>query len=460
MFGNRLKASSDAAPRASRRGGRAWNESSAAQPNRAVRALRRHPVIYGMLVLMTVSYLAGMATGFDLSFRLVYLLAALLIITYALAKLGASQITAEVERPLGPFSVGDTFRETIVVRNKGSTPKAWVEVEDKTNVPGMVIRQVGSLGMMVPFNRIEASSALTRRGEYEIGPLIVRASDPFNLFPQEIEFEGVDKILVYPRVVRVPNFASPALYLVGDGSRRQRANVISTDVSSVREYTAGDSVSRIHWPSTARVNQLMVKQFDQGSESHVWVVFDQHRDAQAGDAPESTDEYGATVAASVIDRYGRSMLPIGYSAYGSESMMMIPDRSGYQVETIMRHIASSRPEGATPLMEILAEIDRELSQTSSLVVITASGRGEWTGALAGLQRRGVRVNVVLMDRGSFGGESNADALRELVNGGVHTFPLQAGASIPDSLVAPAGVGAGVIAPSSGHAAAVRAESAL
>ena len=186
----------------------------------------------------------------------------------------------------------------------------------------MAIRQIGSLGLAVPFSRVEASGTLMQRGEYEIGPLVVRASDPLNLFPQEVEFEGVDKVLVYPRVVRVPDFASPAIYLTGDGSRRQRANIISTDVSSVREYTAGDSVSRIHWLSTARVNQLMVKQFDRGSASHVWVLFDQHRDSQAGESPETTDEYGATVAASVVDRYGRSMLPIGYSAHGSEALVI------------------------------------------------------------------------------------------------------------------------------------------
>ena len=427
---------------------------------RVVRALRRHPVLYGIAALAAISVMAGMATGFDLAFRLVYLLAAIVIITYGLAKLGARQISAEVQRPLGPFAVGDTYRESVTVRNHGRTPKAWVEVEDKTNIPGMAIRQVGSLGMVVPFNRVEVSGILNQRGEYEIGPLVVRASDPLNLFPQEVEFEGVDKILVYPRVVAVPDFASPAIYLTGDGSRRQRANVISTDVSSVREYTAGDSVSRIHWLSTARVNQLMVKQFDRGSASHVWVLFDQHRDSQAGDSPESTDEYAATVAASVVDRYGRSMLPIGYSAYGSDSLVMIPDRSNYQMETIMRHIASSRPTGSTPMIDLLAEMDRELSQTSSLVVITAADTGGWVDALGGLQRRGIRVNTVLLDRASFGGEPNDQALLDLVNGGVRTFHLQQGASIPDSLSVPVGAAAGITRPSPGHDVAVTMEAAL
>ena len=82
---------------------------------RVVRALRRHPVLYGIAALAAISVMAGMATGFDLAFRLVYLLAAIVIITYGLAKLGARQISAEVQRPLGPFAVGDTYRESVTV---------------------------------------------------------------------------------------------------------------------------------------------------------------------------------------------------------------------------------------------------------------------------------------------------------------------------------------------------------
>ena len=37
--------------------------------------------------------------------------------------------------PTGPFAVGDTYRETVTVRNHGRTPKAWVEVEDKDEHP-------------------------------------------------------------------------------------------------------------------------------------------------------------------------------------------------------------------------------------------------------------------------------------------------------------------------------------
>jgi uncharacterized protein (DUF58 family) len=268
--------------------------------------------------------------------------------------------------------------------------------------------------------------------------LIVRAGDPFSLFPREVEFKGADKVLVYPRIVNVPDFASPAIHQVGDSSRQLRANVLSTDVSTVREYSAGDAVSRIHWPSTARIGTLMVKQFDRGAASHVWVIFDQHSKSQAGESPESTDEYGATVAASVVDRYSKKLLPVGYAAHGSSSLVALPDRSLHHREAIMRHIAASRPGGDTQLLDILAELEREFSLSSSLIVISAAGDGEWTGALGGLQRRGVRVTVVTLDRASFGGPSNEEAVASLLVSGVTTFRIRRGDSIADALAAPVG----------------------
>ncbi len=397
--------------------------------------------MYGILAIMVIQFMSGMATGFDLAFRLNYVLGILLIGSWVWSKAGADQITARVNRPSGPFSVGDSITEEIFVENRGRTPKAWVEVEDKTDIPGLTIRQVASLGIMVSFSKVRASGTLTRRGQYTLGPLVVRASDPFGLFPREVEFEGANSILVYPRIVPVPDFAAPTAHEVGDNSRRMRANILSTDVASVREYRDGDSIGRIHWLSTARTGRLMVKQFDRGSSSHVWVIFDQNAKSQAGEAPDSTDECGATIAASVIDRYGRALLPVGYSAHGSIPMVAPPDRSLHQRESIMQNIAASLPTGQTPLLNILADLERELSQSSSLVVITAAGDGDWVGALAGLQRRGVRISTVLMDRESFGGESNDPALQSLMQGGVRTFRVRHGESISDALTSPVG-GAG------------------
>ena len=327
-------------------------------------------MLLGIIVIIGAMLLNSVATGFDLAMRLAYLLLILVVISWVWSRVGAINMKASVNRPTGPFSVGDSLSERIVIQNSNGAPKAWVEVEDKTTLPEVQFREVTSFGLMVTFKRVNMEATLTQRGEYDLGPLVIRASDPFNLFPRDIAFEGIDKVLVYPRVLPIPDIAVSRVLLADGNSRRQRMNVLSTDVASVREYADGDPIGRIHWLTTARTGELMVKQFDQGSAGEMWVIFDQHQDAQAGAGKDSTDEYGATIAASIIDKYTRAFTDVGYVAHGSNSLIATPDHTASHRENILRHIAASKPSGNVPMMDTLAVLDRELFVSSTVVVIT------------------------------------------------------------------------------------------
>ncbi len=400
---------------------------------RLLDALLRHRMLIGILFVICAKLVNTVATGFDLSMRLAYLLMILIIISWVWSRVGAANMKASVNRPTGPFSVGDTLSERIVIQNSNGAPKAWVEVEDKTTLPDVEFREVTNFGLMVTFKRVEMEAQLTQRGEYDLGPLVIRASDPFNLFPRDIEFEGVDKVLVYPRVIPIPNLAASRVLLADGHSRRQRMNVLSTDVASVREYADGDPIGRIHWLTTARTGDLMVKQFDQGSAGEMWVIFDQHIDAQAGSGKESTDEYGATIAASVIDKYTRTFTEVGYLAYGSNSLIAMPEHTASHRENILRHIAASKPVGNVPIMDALAVLDRELFVSSTIVVITAADEGDWIDALGTLRRRGVQVICIILDRESFGGEPNDSVIPRLSMSGITTYRIYKGDDITDAL---------------------------
>lgn len=402
-------------------------------PRRFLQTVTRHRVLFGIIVLIGVMLLNSVSTGFDLAMRLAYLLVILIVISWVWSRVGSINMRASVNRPTGPFSVGDTLSERIVIQNPKGAPKSWVEVEDNTTLPDVAFQEVTSFGLMVTFKRVDMEARLTQRGEYDLGPLVIRASDPFNLFPRDIEFEGIDKVLVYPQVLPLPDLASSRILLSDGHSRRQRMNVLSTDVASVRQYADGDPIGRIHWLTTARTGELMVKQFDQGSAGEMWVLFDQHADAQAGSGKESTDEYGATIAASVIDKYTRTFTEVGYVAYGSSSMIATPEHTASHRENIMRHIASSRPTGNVDIIQALAALDRDLFVSSTLVVVTAANDGAWIDALGTLQRRGVQVICIVLDRASFGGEANQSVIPRLSMAGVATYRVYRGDDIADAL---------------------------
>lgn len=385
---------------------------------------------------MLVSFIGGVATGFDLLVRLNYVLVLLLVVSWVWSKFGTAQLTASVSRPTGPFAVGDLLRERISIRNRSRASKAWVEIEDITDLPGASFRDVVSLGLMVSYRNVDLEATLNQRGEYSLGPLVIRASDPFGLFPREVEYAGAEKILVYPRIVNVPNFAAAHYQIVGENLRRQRSNVLSTDVASVREYQHGDPMGRIHWLTTARTGDLMVKQFDEGSSGEMWVAFDQHVDSQSGEGLASTDEYAATIVASTVERYVKRGMPVGYVGHGSRALVASPDTTTWHRDRVLRHIAGSRPTGSVPMLEVLASLDGELYVGSTLVVVTGASQGDWCAALGALQRRGVKVICVVLDAASFGGAQNEDALESLAGYGVVAYRVQEGSDISDALSAP------------------------
>jgi uncharacterized protein (DUF58 family) len=392
---------------------------------------------YLVFALAIIIYASGMATGFDMAYKLATSLLIVIAISFVWSWWSTDRTFAKVERPATEASVGETITDTVTIETKGAPPTAWVEVEDETDIPGASIAEVVSMTGIMAQRKFSMKLQLKQRGEFSIGPLVIRTSDPFDLFPKITRFQGKQDLLVFPQVVDVPDFATPSALLAGDTSRRRRAYVLSPEVSSIRDYAPGDSISRIHWPSTARSGKLMVKTFDQGSANELWVVMDQHADIQLGEGVDSTDECSATVAASAVHKYLGLQLPVGFKSSGSETVSFLPERGNGQRTQVFRHIARSKPTGQTPILGLLAEIEREVGRGSSVVAITSSPDGDWVDALGAFQRRGVQTVVVTMDRSTWApGEPSASPRSRLLALGIRTYIIRKGASISAALAEP------------------------
>ena len=407
--------------------------------------LRGHRRAGALVLVIILTFMSGMGTGFSLSFRLGYVLIIMLAVAFLWSRMGFARLEASVRRPNRPMRVGEQLSEMVEIANHGGLPNPWIEIEEMTDIPGVRAGRIVDMPGVIVHRRFEVKAPLLQRGEFTLGPLVVRSADPFGLFPNSREFQGAERLLVYPRAVPIPDFAMAHLNLSGDAGDRRRTHLVSPHVSSIRDYVAGDSMSRIHWPSTARQSRLMVKLFDQGEAGEVWIVFDQHASTVAGRDAESADEYGATIAVSAVEKYLGMQLPAGYVSYGSHPMMSPPVRGGGQLESITRNIATGRPEGDVPLVDVLTDLDPEIGTNTALVVITAARSREWVEALQGFARRGVNVTVALLDRESFldgdqrtgtDEDSNMNVLAELVTAGIRTYSVKQGVPLANALTEP------------------------
>lgn len=385
---------------------------------------RRTLTIFVLLLL--VSAFVAIATGYWLLFRVAYVLGFGILVALLIAWLNTRRLRVTVTRKTMRGQVGQDAEELIEVENRSFLPKLWIEVDDPATLPGhdarrvLVIQGKGRRSWYV-------ETPLVRRGMYEWGPISVVASDPFGLFRLERRFGWQQQILVYPQVVDLPHFQTPPATLPGEGRFRRRTHYITPNAAGVRDYAPGDPLSRIHWRSTARTGNLMVKTFELDPSSDIWVILDMERRVQAGRGDESTEEYGVRVAASVARHYISANRSVGLMSFGDDLEVIEPERGQQQLTRILESLAVVKGVGDAPLGNILMEEQRRFGRHTTLVVVTSAAEDSWLTAIQSLAQRGVRVAVVLVDGSSFGGRHSPLLLYgELTASNILTYVVRRG----------------------------------
>ena len=137
------------------------------------------------------------------------------------------------------------------------------------------------------------------RGRYRVGPLSVRLTDPFGLCELTRSFAGTDDLVVTPTVSRLPAVRLGGAWAGGGDASARSVAASGTDDAATREYRHGDDLRKVHWRSTARVGELMVRREEQPFQSRATVLLDGRRRAHRGDGPGSSYEYAVSAAASI-----------------------------------------------------------------------------------------------------------------------------------------------------------------
>lgn len=395
-----------------------------------------------LLAIVTAAALVGFGTGFWLLFRLAYVVALAIPVTWALSWYNLRNLEVWADRRTDRAQVGQEAVEEIYVRNNGIFPKLWLEVEDPSDLPGHRSRRV----VVIPPKRSRSwlvETPLLRRGLYNWGPVRVTSTDPFGIFRRREDFGWEQQILVYPPVVDLPHFQAPPANLPGEGRFRRRTHYVTPNASGIREYAPGDALSRIHWKSTARRGELMVKTFELDPASDIWVVLDLERRVAEGTGDESTEEYGVRIAASLCRHYLTNNRSVGLMSFGHDLQIIEPERGPNQMTRILESLATVRAVGDGPLGNLLLEEQRRFGRHTTLIIVTSSTDEQWIMALLSMTQRGVRACVVLLDPISFDGtRSPLMTFGELTSVDVLTYVVRKGDDLTLAL-SPTAAGAGV-----------------
>jgi uncharacterized protein (DUF58 family) len=377
-----------------------------------------------LVVVLLMSATIAISTGFWLTWRITYLALLVIPAAYVWSRLNLAGLEVSADRSEDRLQEGAQFDERITVRNRHWLAKIWLEVRDPSDMPGHEARRV----ITVPAKgerSFRARSTVRRRGLYAVGPVEVTTGDPFGLFRHSRRFGRAHNVLVYPRAVELPNFYIPPANLPGEGRFRRRTHYVTPNASGVRPYEFGDSFNRIHWASTARTGELMVKIYELDPASDIWIILDLHRPVHLGEGDDSTEEYAVSIAASVARYFLTANRTVGFMSYGRSFDVLEPERGVSQYTRILESLAMARAWGDAPLAGLLSNEGRRFGRHTTVVVITPSTDESWVGALAMLQSRGVKAAAIVLEPSTFGAaDSSLGVYASLAASDVYTYTVK------------------------------------
>lgn len=399
---------------------------------------QRRTAVFGLALL---AFIGGLVTGRGIFYNLAYLLGLLLIISFLWAWVSITGVHLSRATRVRRTQVGRPLDERFTVHNTTIVPKLWLEVRDHSNVPAHQTSHVVNNLRPKQTYTWRIATVCRERGRYRLGPITLRTSDPFGLFTMERHLPATSNVVIYPLTYDIHQFALPVGILPGGDSLRRRTHYVTTNASGVRDYAPGDSFSRIHWPSTARRDRMIVKEFELDPLADIWIVPDMAvfghvaasqamRDKQGRQSeslpewmkgeqfslPETTEEYTVTAAASIAQYFLRHDRAVGMLAYGQSNELVQPDRGERQLTRILETLAVLRAEGQLPVDDMLHAESHLFPRGTTVIVVTPTNQESWGSSARHLARRGLRVVTILIDPESFGARQSNAGLATMLHG--------------------------------------------
>lgn len=393
----------------------------------------------GILVLLLVVAFYAVGTGFEFFYRFLYVLLLLLGAGLFWAWIGLRGLDVQLTRSGTRGKVGENLEGRIRITNRTRMPKSWLEVVEVADLPGHIPGRAVAL-VRDQVRAWRTQTYLGRRGLYHIGKVEVTSQDPFGLFRFRRSFLEAKPFLVLPATEPLPDLDQRFANLPSDSRVTRHSDQITTDVASVRHYSHGDSFRRIHWPYTARMNSLMVKEFDMGLSAEAWVLLDM-QDGVLGegeaDAEANSKELAVTIAASLVERLAGQGFPVGLAAEGDQRLIFRPNSSPEHLGRLMEALAVVQASGKVSLERFIYDLRPNMSRFNTAIVVTSSPGAQWVAALSGMRRQGVNVAAVLVDPQGFGASAGVEAVLDTLSSeDIPTYIAKRGQPLNESLGSP------------------------
>jgi len=275
----------------------------------------------------------------------------------------------------GPFRITDFFTPAHSIESRRNVFIAYLDKETPM--------------------RYSYDAMCQKRGVYNVGPVIIEAADFLGVFKIRRQIDIYTELIIYPLPFNVfylpikrgvPSFGGEASRVAGDYE----------EFYGIREYKIDDGLRKIHWPSTARLGELMVKQYEQGATYKTTIILDLHQARQAnwgtGDSFEWSVRISASIAKYLIDR----KMHLQFIAEGMNSYVSLLRQGEPQLFEVLDLLARVNADGLIELENVLDIYEQFIPSGSCLILVFSKASQYIFERLARLAMKRVSIIAIVL----------------------------------------------------------------
>lgn len=298
-------------------------------------------------------------------------------------------------------------------RLAGDDVAVQLELDVEGHVPSgtLVLRErIARLGqretpLVRRHGRLRGRYTLRRvpRGRYPVEETEIIIEDPFGLERVAVELPASASILVYPRLVEIDHLFSESGARTPEGRRLLMRRPSGFDLHSVREYEQGESLRRVHWPSTAKRGQLMVKELEDSPRDETAVFLDADRSVVVGEAPDSSFELAVRAAGSILRSHASRGRRAALLVNGARPTYQRVHSFDGEWHRALGILAAVEPDGHVPAANLLADEGGPATRAVELTIVTSALSPRLVERLAHRAMAHHGASLVYVDAATFAG---------------------------------------------------------
>lgn len=326
-------------------------------------------VIFAIFIILLLSVLF---IGGKMLYFLFYAYIFALLVPLIHISIIYKSVIGSVHVPSKSIYVGDRVTISYTVRNSSKFTIPYLEIENTTikELTGEEAPKIMATLNPRDYFTYSEELILKRRGYYQLGEIQVIIKDIFGFYSIKKGVSSETSLLVYPVPTELNSFKITSIEQLGDMIIDDKAFEDKSRISSLREFREGDSVKSIHWKLSAKLDKLMIKEFDNSADTNVVVFVDNYQPLYKRDSNRHLEDKIVDISASIINYYLKYNIPVVFQFQNGKDTVEIKGRNISDLKPFLEALAKFESNGVFDFQTFLEKRIDLIRKGSTVVIIS------------------------------------------------------------------------------------------